>query len=829
MPSNKFHLNEVRIDRSELDKFPVLIAEGLGLSQRHAFLLQRKIAQVFHTPAISFSGSLATILTDELTPSDYWGFLDSEDLKGYTRLPTTFGRQTLRTRRRLLSAILGYHSRQKKIFQEGFLDFYEYTSDSSVFHSSLSITVLEDSDYYRLFLEPGFNVLYPLDSLAPELLVEQRLRVLEIPPSDADQFGGGFLGFLVSIEEASTVNQEEELILLEVQAGYTAQFARLKRTRRSKSTYLVPSQCALVRPSYEMLAQRGHLGELRDRTLLRPPARLQQLRNWGQKLFPNNLVSIGSKLTAKVRFDFSLMEPTIYDGGQDLEPCALFYRDNPLKFGLRQPGNIEITDPYKGIRNYGPWDLRAKDQPRPVSSIRPYIIRPKDYALACRLYHLFEYFRKGGYTEGVKASRWDRSFRGFKREFKAPFQMPSKEDAVPDCETDEEYLDAADTIIEKWAASDGDPSRIALVVFPFDQEDSLEDSVYSKELYPRLKQKFIQAGLPSHMIDRSTLEQIQFKDGHPRIKNARLSFDEQSFFGHILWNLALNIYVKLGGRPWTLQRELGNVNCLIGLSFTVNTLRPERPMYVGIANIFDEFGEWLDITPDQRQLSNAELKAWYENPYLFYSQEAASSKLPREFTAEIVQRSVRTYKNRRGSYPLNIVIHKAGTIHQVEIRGVLEGIQAAGIPLSDIMIGFVSLIQNHNFRMYGEADDDWWDNFVVRRGVMCPLEADRAVLATTGRTESSSHKIGTPQPLEVRVQRPLPEVLENVGLDHVNQYSVAQLCEQLMALTQLHWGSMRKEIKLPVTILYSQKVASLSARAEIAALPKGHVHRPWFI
>jgi argonaute-like protein implicated in RNA metabolism and viral defense len=278
-----------------------------------------------------------------------------------------------------------------------------------------------------------------------------------------------------------------------------------------------------------------------------------------------------------------------------------------------------------------------------------------------------------------------------------------------------------------------------------------------------------------------------------------------------------------------LQRELDNVNCLIGLSFTVNTLRPDHPMYVGIANIFDEFGEWVDITPDQRELSDMELKAWYESPYLFYSQETASSKLPREFTSAVIRKSVQSYKNRRGRDPLNIVIHKSGPIYQVEMEGILHGIKATGTPLPEITIGFVSLIQNHGFRMYGEPDSDWRDSCVVRRGVMCTLEADRILLATTGRTETSSHVLSTPQPLEIRVERPSPEGLESVGLDRVNQYSDAQLCEQLMALTQLHWGSMRREIRLPVTVLYSQKVASLSARAEITSLQEGRVHRPWFI
>jgi hypothetical protein len=829
MPSDKFHLNGARIDRPALDKFPVLVAEGLGLSQRHAFLLQRKIVQALQAPAISHGKSLAVVLTGEFEPSDYWDLLDSEGLKGYTKEPTTFGQQTFKMRRRLLGAIVGHHGRQQNIFQEGFLAFYEYTQNGSVFHKSLRITVLEDVEYYRLFLEPGCNVLYPLISLDPEMVMGQgrNLRVLEIPPSD-DRWGGGFLGFLIGVEEPSVINEREEFFLIEVQTDSVSQFARLKRTRRSKTTYLVPSDFVLIQPSYELLVHFNHLRGLRDRTLLRPSERLRQIREWYQKLFPNDLLSAGDKLATEVKLDFSLIEPVEYYGQQDQETPALFYPDNPLRFGPTQPGNIEISDPYQGLRQYGPWDLRLREQPRPVSSIHPYIIRPKDEELGWKMFHLFRYLGEGGYIGDIKASRYDRSFRGFKREFRVPFQMPGKEDSVPDCETDEEYLSAADAIIERWTASDGDPSRIALVVFPFDQEDSLEDLEFSKELYPRLKQKFIRAGLPSQMIDRSTLENIQFRSER-RDRGASLCFDGQSYFGHILWNLALNIYVKMGGRPWTLQRELDNVNCLIGLSFTVNTLRPDHPMYVGIANIFDEFGEWVDITPDQRELSDMELKAWYESPYLFYSQETASSKLPGEFTSAVIRKSVQSYKNRRGRDPLNIVIHKSGPIYQVEMEGILHGIKATGTPLPEITIGFVSLIQNHGFRMYGEPDSDWRDSCVVRRGVMCTLEADRILLATTGRTETSSHVLSTPQPLEIRVERPSPEGLESVGLDRVNQYSDAQLCEQLMALTQLHWGSMRREIRLPVTVLYSQKVASLSARAEITSLQEGRVHRPWFI
>jgi hypothetical protein len=120
MPSKKFHLNEVRINRVELDKFPVLVAQGPGLSQRHTLLLQRKIIETFHHPAIS-SGSALAIVTDKIKPNDYWTFLTSQDLSGYSKVATTFGQLDFRMRRRLLGAILGYYGRQKYIFQEGFL------------------------------------------------------------------------------------------------------------------------------------------------------------------------------------------------------------------------------------------------------------------------------------------------------------------------------------------------------------------------------------------------------------------------------------------------------------------------------------------------------------------------------------------------------------------------------------------------------------------------------------------------------------------------------------------------------------------------------------
>ena len=410
---------------------------------------------------------------------------------------------------------------------------------------------------------------------------------------------GGFVGFLIEIVQNETLDLEKEFLLIEDADNSASLWARIKRTRNSKTSYLVPIERLLLKPSRELLARFGHLRELRDRTLLRPAARLNQIEEWFEILLSNNSFLKTGDQVPSVSLHFVNYEPKQFQPPSSLQADTTYFEENPLRFGPNQPSNSDIVDPYQGLRRFGPWDLRQGDDVIRPSSIRPYIIRPEELDLAWRAYHMFNIFENGGYEGDTKSNRFDRSFRGFEREFYSRFEMPTASDSVADCSSDADYLAAADEIIEKWYASEGDPSRLVLVVFPFDQEDDLEDTNFSRNLYPQLKQKFLSAGLPSQMIDRSTLEYIHAHDTL-RKTDAKLSLPSNSYFGHILWNIALNIYVKMGGVPWTLYRELDNVNCLIGLSFTVNTLLPNRPMFAGVANVFDEFGEWVDIAPDQR-------------------------------------------------------------------------------------------------------------------------------------------------------------------------------------------------------------------------------------
>jgi hypothetical protein len=50
-----------------------------------------------------------------------------------------------------------------------------------------------------------------------------------------------------------------------------------------------------------------------------------------------------------------------------------------------------------------------------------------------------------------------------------------------------------------------------------------------------------------------------------------------------------------------------------------------------------------------------------------------------------------------------------------------------------------------------------------------------------------------------------------------------------MALTQLHWGSTRDNIRLPITGMYAQKVADLISKTDALVETWESYHRPWFL
>jgi hypothetical protein len=128
----------------------------------------------------------------------------------------------------------------------------------------------------------------------------------------------------------------------------------------------------------------------------------------------------------------------------------------------------------------------------------------------------------------------------------------------------------------------------------------------------------------------------------------------------------------------------------------------------------------------------------------------------------------------------------------------------------------VSIYKNHNLRMYGPdyPDSRWPMRNTVTRGSVYVLNENTALVATTGKTSYSYPGIGTPRPILVERYVPSAETLRSTGFSASQMYSIEEICEQVLALTKLHWGTTRN-IRLPVTNEYAQRIARFVARSKI--------------
>ena len=114
------------------------------------------------------------------------------------------------------------------------------------------------------------------------------------------------------------------------------------------------------------------------------------------------------------------------------------------------------------------------------------------------------------------------------------------------------------------------------------------------------------------------------------------------------------------------------------------------------------------------------------------------------------------------------------------------------------------------------------------------MNSSTIALASTGCVNRGARGqiyfgIGTPQPLLITSVLPSSALMQQYGLTAENFYSVESATKHIMALTQLHWGSTRDNVRLPITAMYAQKVADLISKTGATVDTWESYHRPWFL
>jgi len=575
----------------------------------------------------------------------------------------------------------------------------------------------------------------------------------------------------------------------------------VKRTKDARTEHTYPSFLAFRELTREERRAFGIEKELRNKLL--PPSSVRYLhtKNILDKIFRNNSMSVND-LNLKVNLVLNNLYELSGEGpvvGLE-EPLLQF---DPIKEDLSiEPSSLF----YKGV-----YDASSSD--RPFSAVKPYVILPA--AAKQKLDRVLDWLANGRkYADSGKVEFAGMNHSRFSR-FNCRFVLPNENEYFY-AETEEDFLDRARTIVNRWG---NDNDRIVIIVLPeglYEEEENGKYGEYAKpfSLYYQLKKIFVENGIPSQMIDESTFAKVD---------------------KFVLQNLLVNLYSKMGGRPWSLHSPLSDVNAFIGIGFGLNPREAENHVYIGVANIFDSHGEWLDICTDHKNITEEERESFYGHEA--FTERFASYKLSKEVAKKITEESLKRFKdtNPRIGYPRNIVIHKNGRLYDCEIKGImkaLKDLKEKGAVFEKI--GIMSIIKGHNYKIFGTEDALRYVNRVPKRGAVYFLDDDEALICTTGKFygERRGEKkalysgIGTPRPLLLRNHKIDPG---DCGFEELGLYPFMELINQVFGLSKIHWGSLRTDIHLPVTSLYSHKVARVISKSGIERIHRPAAKRPWFL
>lgn len=588
----------------------------------------------------------------------------------------------------------------------------------------------------------------------------------------------------------------------------------VKRTKGTKTEHAYPSFLAFRELTRGERVSFSIENELRKKLL--PPSSVRYLYTKAivDKIFRNSSISVNDLdlgVTIELTEAYELPEIGIVDHVASLEEPLLQF--DPIKDELCsiEPSSLF----YKGVYD-------ASSANRPFNAIKPYVILRND--IKEKMDQLLNWLANGrNYVD--KQGKEKVEFVGLNHrwsKFKCKFVFP-EEDEYCYADKEEDFVECAEAIVNEW---NNDNERMVLIVLPeslYEQEEG-EGGKYGEyakpfSLYYQLKKIFVENGIPCQMIDESTFSRVD---------------------RYVLQNLLVNVYSKMGGRPWSLQSPLDDVNAFIGIGFGLNPKETEKHVYIGVTNIFDSHGEWLDICSDHKDITNEERESFYGHEA--FTERAASYKLSKEMAQKITEDSLKRFRDANPpiGYPRDVVIHKNGNLYDCEIRGIMEALrklEESGAAFEKV--GLLSIIQGHNYKLFGNEDSFEHGSRVIkdmppRRGAVYFLEENDALLCTTGKFYSERFGrrkliysgLGTPRPLLLRNHEINPG---DYGLPELELYPLIDLVKQVFGLSKIHWGSLRTDIHLPVTSLYSSRVAKIISKSGIERIHRPAAKRPWFL
>lgn len=264
--------------------------------------------------------------------------------------------------------------------------------------------------------------------------------------------------------------------------------------------------------------------------------------------------------------------------------------------------------------------------------------------------------------------------------------------------------------------------------------------------------------------------------------------------GYSMRNLAISLYAKLGGIPWTVHHDPTVADeLIIGMGFTeLSDSRIEtRQRHVGITTVFSGDGNYL--------LGNV-------------SKECGYSDYPDALRSSVtdVLRDIKARNNWQKGDTVRLIFHAHRPLKGIDVDKIaFECAREVGAE-QDVELAFVTVTEDHPFYLI----DRNAPGTQSKNGVRGAFAPERGTIVRLGRnTRLLATRSGQ---LIIRDLTPLPRPL----LINVHKGStftdVDYLSEQVLKFTSLSWRSFMPSAT-PVTISYSERIAEMLGR--LKAIP----------
>jgi len=257
-------------------------------------------------------------------------------------------------------------------------------------------------------------------------------------------------------------------------------------------------------------------------------------------------------------------------------------------------------------------------------------------------------------------------------------------------------------------------------------------------------------------------------------------------FNYFLPNIAIAILAKLGGIPWRLSRPIKH-DLVVGLGAFRNI---DNNVFLGTTVAFKNDGTFIRF--DSSQVSSV------DDLVVFF--QSILSSVPKEWPE--VKR---------------LVIHFYKDMNAEEEKAVLSALNSLGLKIPYVI---AHIVEDTSLLPFDSA----YSGKMPTSGTCVILrKGDYLLCNNTRYADVTGSKIDDfPFPVRIKISK--------ASVREMAQEDIQQLIDQVYQFSRMYWVSVKQKGK-PVTILYSERVAEMSAAFEGQALPHSDLatRTLWFL